>query len=75
MPETTTTTTTTMTTMTTTTTTTTTTETTTAPGTPVEFSVGHASGLPGETVEFRNGDLYINGRCMWGRIRVCPLLC
>lgn len=47
MPETTTTTTTTMT---TTTTTTTTTETTTAPGTPVEFSVGDVSGLPGETV-------------------------
>lgn len=44
MPETTTTTTTTM------TTTTTTTETTTAPGTPVEFSVGDVSGLPGETV-------------------------
>ena len=54
MPETTTaestTTTTTTTTTITTTTTTTTTETTTAPGTPVEFSVGHASGLPGETV-------------------------
>ena len=47
MPETTTTTTTTTTTM---TTTTTTTETTTAPGTPVEFSVGDVSGLPGETV-------------------------
>ena len=51
MPETTTAESTTTTTMTTaTTTTTTTTETTTAPGTPVEFSVGHASGLPGETV-------------------------
>lgn len=52
MPETTTaesTTTTTMTTA-TTTTTTTTTETTTAPGTPVEFSVGNVPGLPGETV-------------------------
>ena len=34
----------------TTTTTTTATETTTAPGTPVEFSVGNVPGLPGETV-------------------------
>ena len=52
MPETTTAESTTTTTMTTTTTTTTTTvtETTAAPSTPVEFSVGNVSGLPGETV-------------------------
>ncbi len=68
MPETTTaesTTTTTMTTA-TTTTTTTATETTTAPGTPVEFSVGNVPDCRGKPCICR---------CMWGRIRACPLLC